>query len=141
MAIQVRLSGTRPFLFLSSHPDKRVSFSRSPDPENFTLAKDKEEESQLEAKNAQAGPTEQISAADYDPSLDRREDEQKRVYPASERQEEMMEEVEVVEEEVEEDDLDDMFAVANADRKVKKVTKVKKVIVSRYQSCLLSFYH
>ena len=72
----------------------------------------------------------QVSAADYDPSLDRREDEHRRVLkdepmavdPVS------IEDVEEIEEvEEEEEDVDDMFAVAMGERpkKVKKVAKVK----------------
>ncbi|EIW85723.1 kinase-like protein [Coniophora puteana RWD-64-598 SS2] len=72
----------------------------------------------------------QISAADYDPSLDRREDEHRRVL----KDEPMavdpvivedIEETEYVEEE--EDDVDDMFAVATREKpkKVKRVAQVK----------------
>ncbi len=72
----------------------------------------------------QGGDRDQISAADYDPSLDRLEDEQKRVR-VTVVEPEM--DIEMIEEEVEEDDdVDDMFAVASD---IKKVRKVKKVMV------------
>jgi len=62
---------------------------------------------------------EQISAADYDPSLDRREDEQKRFV----MDRTVSEEGEVLVEEEEEDDVDDMFSISTT--KKKKVKKVK----------------
>ncbi|KAI0062142.1 kinase-like protein [Artomyces pyxidatus] len=66
-----------------------------------------------------------MSAADYDPSLDRREDEERRVRGAKGEPDEDIEMI--VEEEEEEDDVDDMFAVAmGAPKKVKKVKKVVK---------------
>lgn len=99
--------------------------SRSPEPSDFALAKAEEEDSQ----NREGDGDDQILAADYDPSLDRREDEQKRiggVAPA--KDESHVDEVEEVEEEVEEEEeLDDMFAVAMGEKKQKKV---KKVLVS-----------
>ncbi|KAG5637187.1 hypothetical protein H0H81_005444 [Sphagnurus paluster] len=95
---------------------KRDSMSASPTPADFELAKDAEKD---ENKfQADATGLEQISAADYDPSLDRREDEQRRVRePAPE--------IEEIEEE-EEEDVDDMFAVAMSEKKVKKVKKTVK---------------
>jgi serine/threonine-protein kinase PRP4 len=92
----------------------RVSVSPAPD---FALAKDSEQEGQSRPENAGG---EQVSAADYDLSLDRREDEYKCLGDKAN--------VGTVEEEVEEEeDVEDMFAVANPDKKVKKV---KKIIVS-----------
>jgi len=87
-------------------------------PSNFALAKNGDEESQAQVENAH----EQVSAADYDPSLDRREDEHKRFgdNPTVVDEEEEEEE----EEEEAEDELDDMFAVAAPVKKVKKVKKV-----------------
>jgi serine/threonine-protein kinase PRP4 len=108
-------------------PDRRESQSASPAPDIFELAKGGEEEGAQAEAQEQAkrdGAREQISAADYDPSLDRREDEQRRVRGAKE---ELNQDVEMVEEE--EEDVDDMFAVPVADKK-KKIKKVKKVIVS-----------
>lgn len=96
----------------------------------FELAKDGDQ-------NAQ-GHIDQISAADYDPSNDRREDEQRRMHVAdghrhagANRAGEAEIEVEVIEEEEEEDDVDDMFAVvtSDADSKPNKVKKVKKISV------------
>jgi len=75
----------------------------------------------------QDGAPDQISAADYDPSLDRREDEQRRVLKDEPTN------IETIEEEEEEDDVDDMFA---ADLTVKKRKKVKKVVV-----CITLVYH
>jgi serine/threonine-protein kinase PRP4 len=66
-----------------------------------------------------------ILAADYDPSLDMREDERRRVNGVVAQQQadvEMVEE-EVVEE-MEDDDVDDMFAVGTTEKK-KRVKKVK----------------
>ncbi|RDX47362.1 kinase-like protein [Lentinus brumalis] len=101
---------------------KRDTASASPTPGLFSLAKGGEEE-QVQAKAQQEnGAGEQISAADYDPSLDRREDEQKRVWGGKEDPVD----VEMVEEEEEEEDVDDMFAVATTEKK--KVKKVKRVV-------------
>jgi hypothetical protein len=58
---------------------KRDSMSASPTPDAFELAKDDEQEDAQVKVQAQNGNAEQVSAADYDPSLDRREDEQKRI--------------------------------------------------------------
>lgn len=115
----------------SATPDHRESQSASPAPDVFELAKGGEEEgAQAEAQEQakREGAREQVSAADYDPSLDRREDEQRRVRGAKE---ELNRDVEMIEEddEEEEDDVDDMFAVSVVDKK-KKVRKVKKVVVS-----------
>jgi serine/threonine-protein kinase PRP4 len=91
--------------------------SVSPTSCDFALAKDSEQEGQSRPESAGG---EQVSAADYDPSLDRREDEYKRLG-------DKVTNVETIEEEVEEEeDVEDMFAVANSD----KVKKVKKIIVS-----------
>lgn len=102
---------------------KRGSMSASPAPDNFALAKEDEAEAQV-SEQVEDGNREQVSAADYDPSLDRREDEQKRVKGV---QDGRSGDVEMVEEE-EEEDVDDMFA-ALVDEK-RKVKKVKKVVVS-----------
>lgn len=104
---------------------KRDSASPAPDPGAFELAKDEDEGT---ACTAQDGTGEQISAADYDPSLDRREDARMRAY----NDEPMAIDVEEVEEE-EEEDVDDMFAIAASEKK-KKVRKVKKVVVCRLSS-------
>jgi len=95
----------------------------------FELAKEGEEEGAQAEAQEQAkcdGAREQISAADYDPSLDRREDEQRRVRGTKEVSNQDVEMIE--EEEEEEEDVDDMFAVSVADNK--KTKKVKKVMVS-----------
>jgi serine/threonine-protein kinase PRP4 len=116
-------------------PDRRESQSASPAPDIFELAKGGEEEGAQAEAQEQAkrdGAREQVSAADYDPSLDRREDEQRRVRGAKE---ELNQDVEMIEEEEYEDDVDDMFAVSVADKK-KRLKKVKKVIV-----CFLSVIH
>ena len=113
--------------------ERRASRSASPAPDIFELAKGGEEggaqaEAQEQAKRD--GAREQVSAADYDPSLDRREDEQRRVRGAKE---ELNQDVEMIEEDEDEDDMDDvddMFAVFATDKK-KKVKKVKKIIVCR----------
>ena len=111
--------------------ERRASRSASPAPDIFELAKGGEEggaqaEAQEQAKRD--GAREQVSAADYDPSLDRREDEQRRVRGAKE---ELNQDVEMIEEDEDDmDDVDDMFAVFATDKK-KKVKKVKKIIVCR----------
>lgn len=108
------------------HSGKHGSLSPSPSlGETFMLAKEEGEKSselKKQAENGNVNIGEQISAADYDPSLDRREDEGKRVLPPAK-----VEEIEIEEEE-EEDDVDDMFAVATSDKKP-KVKRVKKVTV------------
>ena len=88
----------------------------------FSLAKEEDEQAngQVEAGG------EQISAADYDPSLDRREDEQKRFNLNGEIRDLDVEMIEVDEEE--DDDVDDMFALLPSEKKKKKV---KKAVVSR----------
>ncbi|RDB19227.1 Serine/threonine-protein kinase prp4 [Hypsizygus marmoreus] len=98
---------------------KRESPSPSPTPTDFAF---EQEDKAAKFREENTG-AEQISAADYDPSLDRREDEQKRVYPVPD--------VEAVEEieEVEEEEVDDMFAVATSGPK--KVKKVKKKTVQK----------
>ena len=97
-------------------PDKRQSPSVSPTPDTFALAKGDEEE-EVQAKAQEDGTGEQVSAADYDPCLDRREDEHKRVWGTKEEPRD----IEMVEEEEEEEDVDDMFAVATSEKKVKKL--------------------
>lgn len=93
---------------------------RESPPSDFTLAKDGEEGDVLVKVQAENTGTEQVSAADYDPSKDRREDEQKRVR-------EPITQVEIIEEEEEEeDDVEDMFAVALGEKK--KVKKIKTVV-------------
>ncbi|KAI1785638.1 kinase-like domain-containing protein [Ganoderma leucocontextum] len=106
----------------SAAPEKRQTASASPTPDTFALAKGDEEE-EVQAKAQEDGVGEQVSAADYDPCLDRREDEHKRVWGTKEEPHD----VEMIEEEEEEeDDVDDMFAVA-ATTEMKKVKKVKRV--------------
>ncbi|KAG5642041.1 hypothetical protein DXG03_003739 [Asterophora parasitica] len=100
--------------------NKRESMSASPTPVDFELAKDREQDDAHTKFSADNTGAEQISAADYDPSLDRREDEQRRIRePAPE----VLTVDEEEEEEEEEEDLDDMFAVATSEQKVKKVKK------------------
>ncbi|KAF9481290.1 kinase-like protein [Pholiota conissans] len=104
---------------------RRDSMSVSPTPRDFTLAKEGENETD-ESPSEQQG-ADQVLAADYDPSLDRREDERKRFN--GNMHVEVLDDEEEVEEEVEEEeeDIDDMFAVALSDKpKIKKVKKVKK---------------
>ncbi len=118
----------------SAIPDQRGSQSASPAPGEFELAKGGEEEGAQAEAQEQAkrdGAREQVSAADYDPSLDRREDEQRRVRGVQEELNQDIEMIEVEEEEEEDeddDDVDDMFSVSVVDKK--KVKKVKKVVVS-----------
>ncbi|KAH7890126.1 kinase-like domain-containing protein [Phlebopus sp. FC_14] len=106
---------------------KRDSASPAPEPRGFELTKDEEEGDARTKAQAQDGSAEQISAADYDPSLDRREDEQKRIHKDEPNAMDLDAIEEVVEEE-EEDDVDDMFAVATSEKKRKKVKKVVKPV-------------
>ncbi|KAF6741573.1 CMGC/DYRK/PRP4 protein kinase [Ephemerocybe angulata] len=102
-----------------------------------TFALAKEDDDGIKAnESAEVRKGEQVKAADYDPSLDRREDEKKRFHPdeamvVDDAGEE--EEVEVTDDEGEEEDVDDMFALAMGDeeeegKKEKKVGKKKKVV-------------
>lgn len=102
----------------------RDSASASPAPEGFALAKDGEEG----GPQVIAATAAEQSAADYDPSMDRREDEQKRVRGEAQP---MAVDIDLVEEEIEEeveeeddDDVDDMFAIAMGGEK--KTRKIKK---------------
>ncbi len=121
---------------MSPAPEKRQTASASPTPDTFALAKGDEEE-EVQAKAQEDGVGEQVSAADYDPCLDRREDEHKRVWGTKEEPQD----IEMIEEE-EEEDVDDMFAVATTTEK-KKVKKVKRVVVSglHFRICLASRTH
>lgn len=111
-----------------THRD-RESMTASPGPAEFLLAKDDEQEDAQVKRHAANAGAEQVSAADYDPSLDRREDEQKRFGKGDDG--EMMvltvdEDEGVIEEE---EDVDDMFAVAMSDgQKIKKIKKRKTVM-------------
>ena len=118
------------FLRLSLiHPlARKESVSVSPEPNEFTLAKDGDEQAQ-DTTQAQNEGGEQVSAADYDPNQDRREDEGKRIHDVDDHADDVEM---VVEEEDEEEDLDDMFAVAATDKK--KVKKIRRVIV---RECLV----
>jgi serine/threonine-protein kinase PRP4 len=98
--------------------------SASPEPNEFTLAKDGDEQTR-DTTQAQNEGGEQVSAADYDPNQDRREDEGKRIHDIDDQAGDQVEMV--VEEEDEEDDLDDMFAVATTEKK--KVKKIRRVLV------------
>lgn len=107
---------------------ERESASASPTPREFTLAKENDSTDQ----SAEPAGDEQVLAADYDPSLDRREDERKRFGVEDKPQDiEMIddddEEEEIEVEEEEGDDIDDMFAVALADKPKKKTVKKVKV--------------
>jgi len=110
---------------------RRDSASASPTPRDFTLAKDNGGNPSTE----QTG-SEQISAADYDPSLDRREDEQRRLGGEPKTLQTVEDEIEEVDEE---EDVDDMFALPSSDKKVKKVKKIKVVCQVRSLSFPLTF--
>ena len=117
----------------------RVSLAPSPPADTFEIvdigdiAKDKPDTTADGLADIAGG--EQISAADYDPSLDRREDEEKRVrcvigkdaaHTGGDKEVEMIDVEE--EEEEEDDDVEDMFALEPTEKKKKK-RKVKKVTV------------
>ena len=87
----------------------RASASASPTPSIVQLVKEGEEEDAQVKILEQDGDREQISAADYDPSLDRREDEQKRVRGVNDGTHDKpgtLDEVEEIEEELEEEELE-----------------------------------
>ena len=108
--------------------------SASPEPNEFTLAKDGSEQAQ-DAVRAQTEGGEHVSAADYDPNQDRREDEGKRIHD----NDHVGDEVEmIIEEEDEEDDLDDMFAVATTEKK--KVKKIKRVLVRDFLGSMITLF-
>ncbi|KAF9032940.1 kinase-like domain-containing protein [Panaeolus papilionaceus] len=92
-----------------------ASASLSPAPKGFALAKEMEE-----------GRSE-VDHADYDPSLDRREDEKRRLGGDPLKQDVIqVDDEEDDEEEDEDEDLDDMFAVVMSDKPAKKKkTKAK----------------
>lgn len=97
--------------------------SASPIPDSFSLAKDGDAQDAQVNVQAQDSNQEQISAADYDPSLDRHEHERNLVMVNGNPPQD---DVEIVEEEEEDDDMDDMFAVEKPEKK--KVKKIKKVV-------------
>jgi serine/threonine-protein kinase PRP4 len=102
--------------------------SASPEPNEFTLAKDEGEQAQ-DVTQAQNEGGEHVSAADYDPNQDRREDEGKRIHDNDHAGDEVEM---IIEEEDEEDDLDDMFAVASSEKK--KIKKIKRVLVREHST-------
>lgn len=106
-------------------PVRRESVSASPEPNEFTLAKDGDEQAQ-DTTQTQNEVGEQVSAADYDPNQDRREDEGKRIHDVDDL---AGDDIEMIVEE-EEDDLDDMFAVVTTEKK--KAKKIKRVIVREH---------
>lgn len=109
---------------LISYPSaKRESVSTSPEPNGFTLAKDGDGQIQDTTQTPNEGG-EQVSAADYDPNQDRREDEGKRIHDIDNHTDDVEM---IVEEEYEEDDLEDMFAVTATEKK--KVKKIRRVVV------------
>ncbi|KAJ3533281.1 hypothetical protein NMY22_g7395 [Coprinellus aureogranulatus] len=125
----------------SGAPSKSQRDSASPPPptsgidDGFALAKEDEEDKDKPSTDAEE-KAEQVKAADYDPSLDRREDERRRFgvdeLPGKAKEEPMVvddgeeEEVEVTDDE--EEDVDDMFAIAMGDDEEKPKKKKKKVV-------------
>ncbi|KZT11177.1 kinase-like protein [Laetiporus sulphureus 93-53] len=115
-------SDIEPKANLNGNLPKRESTSMSPTPTAFSLAKEQEETK----SRVQDGADGQVLAADYDPSLDRREDEQRRVLGVKDESSDNMQ---VIEEEEEEEEVDDMFAIITTETR-KKTKKVKKVIIA-----------
>ncbi|KAH9030023.1 hypothetical protein EDB85DRAFT_2248723 [Lactarius pseudohatsudake] len=100
------------------------SQSALPAPDMFEHVKGGEEEGALAGAQEQTthdGAREQVSATDYNPSLDRREDEKRQVRGAQEELNQDIEMIEVEEEEDEDDDVNDMFVSVVDNKKVKKV--------------------
>ncbi|KAG9008605.1 U4/U6 small nuclear ribonucleoprotein prp4 [Tulasnella sp. JGI-2019a] len=104
-------------------------------PQDFSLTKDHrsgEDNNEQTSKPLVQQDSEQISAADYDPSQDRREEEMRRVKAIDARDDHTMDidggagEDDEEEVEEEEDDVDDMFAIIEDKPKQKKVRKVKQ---------------
>jgi hypothetical protein len=113
--------------------DEPERSSATPQPTSFELVKDGDDTANQVELHHENGGDEQVFAADYDPSLDRREDEQRRFHDAEPMN--VVEEVEEVFEEVEvEEVVEDMFA---AEPIVRKVMKTKRVAVSVYLSRLV----
>lgn len=107
----------------------------------FTLAKEDEAghvQAVVHQENAARGAMEQ-SAAEYDPSMDRREDEEKRVRGEEKK------DVEIVgdnEEEVEDDDdVDDMFALETDEPKKQRKVKRKVAVSTNEPPFLLAVNH
>ncbi|TFK24621.1 kinase-like protein [Coprinopsis marcescibilis] len=149
---RVSLLGDQDASVASAVTPQRVSASPPPDsaahPDHtfgFELAKNGDNDSDknrlianTDAPSGVAVTGEQISAADYDPSLDRREDERRRfgvengkAWPSADITDVDMEngceddEVDDTEEQTDEEDLDDMFAVVFDDEKPKSKKKTK----------------
>jgi len=93
------------------------SASVSP-PRDSVLAR----ESDIDGNSGEGNTGEQVSAVDYDPSLDGREDQQK-LFGVERKVESIVVGVDNEMEVEEEDDVDDMFAISTTKKKVKK-TKV-----------------
>lgn len=97
--------------------------------DDFSLIKDQIDDTRHNAASdvpLAQGQNDQISAADYDPSQDRREEEMRRIKAIDAQDEHKMDVddalVEEVEEEVDDDDdVDDMFAAIQDTPKPKKV--------------------
>lgn len=103
--------------------------SVSPPIDNFNLIK--QDERADRTIQASEHIEEQVSAADYDPALDRLEDEEKRVR-AVVNKDESTRDADITEVEESEDDVDDMFALVTTEKK-----KTKKVKIS---VCSLSVF-
>jgi serine/threonine-protein kinase PRP4 len=117
---------------LDDEPEGAFELAKGADDE----ASKRDNDEQSKGENGQGGEKEQVNAADYDPSLDRREDEKKRFGIENPRTngvevmdvdaQEEDEEEEVTDEE--DNDVDDMFAVVldDAAKPKKKTKRVKK---------------
>jgi serine/threonine-protein kinase PRP4 len=98
--------------------------------DDFSLTKEgAEEESAVEAGARVPSEGEQVSAADYDPSLDRREDEQRRARGLGAKVEPQEDAIDIIEEvtEEEDEDVDDMFAIITSEPNTKKKVRVSTV--------------
>ena len=113
-------------------PSRSTSPAAQPNGTNvFSLIKEgAEEESVVQAITRALGEGEQVSAADYDPSLDRREDEERRARGMGVKEEPSDGAMDIIEDVIveEEEDVDDMFAITTekpTNRKKVKVTAVR----------------
>jgi serine/threonine-protein kinase PRP4 len=109
----------------------RGSASATPEPLVFDLTKEEDAgiaQTAVQHENVKEGTADQ-SAADYDPSMDQREDEQKRLRTDANLS--VNEEAEEWEEEDDQDDedVDDMFAIIDSEKPKKSKKKKAKVLV------------
>ncbi|KAG8906242.1 U4/U6 small nuclear ribonucleoprotein prp4 [Tulasnella sp. 403] len=99
--------------------------------DGFALTKETQSEDPTSDVPRSSGPSndgEQVSAADYDPNQDRKEEEMRLAVHVAKAESGMdIDEVEEVEESEDDDEVDDMFAAIARKPEKKKVRRVKRV--------------